>query len=132
MARTHPALFILEDAHWIDAVSESMLAEFLAVISQAVSIVLITSRPDYAGALLRVPGAQLITLDPPLSDSAITELLDELLGRDASVAELSATIAERAAGNPFFAEEMTREMVQQGGCSQATAVTTSATRILRK
>nr|WP_235632098.1 adenylate/guanylate cyclase domain-containing protein [Mycolicibacterium rutilum] len=113
MARTHPALFILEDAHWIDAVSESMLAEFLAVISQAVSIVLITSRPDYAGALLRVPGAQLITLDP-LSDSAITELLDELLGRDASVAELSATIAERAAGNPFFAEEMTREMVQQG------------------
>jgi predicted ATPase len=26
LARTEPALFIIEDAHWIDAVSESMLA----------------------------------------------------------------------------------------------------------
>ena len=28
LARTEPALFIIEDAHWIDAVSESMLADF--------------------------------------------------------------------------------------------------------
>jgi len=32
LARTQPALYIIEDAHWIDAVSESMLADFLAVI----------------------------------------------------------------------------------------------------
>ena len=32
LARTEPALFIIEDAHWIDAVSESMLADFLTVI----------------------------------------------------------------------------------------------------
>ena len=31
LARTEPALFIIEDAHWIDAVSESMLADFLTV-----------------------------------------------------------------------------------------------------
>ena len=30
LARTEPALFIIEDAHWIDAVSESMLADFLS------------------------------------------------------------------------------------------------------
>ena len=30
LARTEPALFIIEDAHWIDAISESMLADFLA------------------------------------------------------------------------------------------------------
>ena len=34
LARTEPALFIIEDAHWIDAVSESMLADFLTVIPQ--------------------------------------------------------------------------------------------------
>ena len=33
LARTEPALFIIEDAHWIDAVSESMLADFLTVDS---------------------------------------------------------------------------------------------------
>ena len=32
LARTEPALFIIEDVHWIDAVSESMLADFLTVI----------------------------------------------------------------------------------------------------
>ena len=32
LARADPALFIIEDAHWIDAVSESMLADFLTVI----------------------------------------------------------------------------------------------------
>ena len=34
LARTEPALFIIEDAQWIDAVSESMLADFLTVIPQ--------------------------------------------------------------------------------------------------
>ena len=33
LARTEPALFIIEDAHWIDAVSESMLADFLYRVS---------------------------------------------------------------------------------------------------
>ena len=35
-------------------------------------------------------------------------------GRDPSVGELAAVIAERAAGNPFFAEEMVRELAQRG------------------
>jgi hypothetical protein len=35
LARTDPALFIIEDAHWIDAVSESMVAELLTVVSRA-------------------------------------------------------------------------------------------------
>ena len=45
LARTEPALFIIEDAHWIDAVSESMLADFLAVIPRTPSMVLITVPP---------------------------------------------------------------------------------------
>ena len=44
LARTEPALFIVEDAHWIDAVSESMLADLLTVIPHTPSMVLITAR----------------------------------------------------------------------------------------
>jgi hypothetical protein len=113
LARTEPALFIIEDAHWIDAVSESMLADFLTVIPRTPSMVLITSRPEYEGALTRVHGAQTIALGP-LGDSDTAALLGELLGSDPSVGELAADIAERAAGNPFFAEEMVRELVQRG------------------
>ena len=113
LARTEPALYIIEDAHWIDAVSESMLADFLAVIPRTPSMVLITSRPEYEGALTRVHGAQTIAL-APLADSDTAALIGELLGSDPSVGELAAIIADRAAGNPFFAEEMVRELVQRG------------------
>ena len=58
-------------------------------------------------------GAQTIAL-APLGDSDTAALLGELLGSDPSVGELAAIIAERAAGNPFFAEEMVRELVQRG------------------
>jgi class 3 adenylate cyclase len=113
LARSEPALFIIEDAHWIDAVSESMLADFLAVIPRTVSMVLITARPEYEGALTRLHGAQTIAL-APLGDSDTTALLGELLGSDPSVDELAAIIADRAAGNPFFVEEMVRELAQRG------------------
>ena len=90
-----------------------MLADFLTVIPQTKLMVLITYRPEYAGALTRVHGAQTIAL-APLGDSDTAALIGELLGSDPSVGELAAVIAERAAGNPFFAEEMVRELVQRG------------------
>jgi predicted ATPase len=49
LARTQPALIIIEDAQWIDAVSESMLAGFLTVVPRTASMVLITARPEYGG-----------------------------------------------------------------------------------
>ncbi|MGO9924758.1 MAG: ATP-binding protein, partial [Mycobacterium sp.] len=113
LARTQPALLIIEDAQWIDAVSESMLADFLTVIPRTASMVLITSRPEYQGALTRVHGAQAIAL-APLGDSDTAALIGELLGSHPSVAQLAAALAERAAGNPFFAEEMVRELAQRG------------------
>ena len=54
----------VEDAHWIDDVSESMLAEFLTVIPHMPSLVLISSRPEYRGAFDDVSGGQLIALRP--------------------------------------------------------------------
>ncbi len=113
LARTEPRLYILEDAHWIDAVSESMLAEFLKVIPKTPSMALITYRPHYHGALAQVPGAQTVALDP-LGDADISALVGELLGADPSVGAVAALITERTAGNPFFAEEMVRELAEQG------------------
>jgi class 3 adenylate cyclase len=113
LARKTLALYVIEDAHWIDEVSESMLAEFLTVIPQTPSLVLITYRPEYRGALTRVADAHTVAL-APLSDSETTALVTELLGHDPSVGELGQKIAERAAGNPFFAEEIVRELAERG------------------
>jgi hypothetical protein len=113
LARTEPAVFIVEDVHWIDGVSESMLADFLTVIPQTPSLVLVSFRPEYRGALTRVTDAQTIAL-APLSDSETAALTAELLGAHPSVAGLAAMIAEQAAGNPFFAEEIVRELGERG------------------
>ena len=113
LARETPALYIIEDAHWIDEVSESMLTEFLMVIPQTPSLVLVTYRPEYHGALTQMAGAQTVAL-APLSDAETAALVSELLGPDPSVGALGHKIAERAAGNPFFAEEMVRDLAQRG------------------
>ncbi|MDT5320383.1 MAG: hypothetical protein QOD88_2905, partial [Mycobacterium sp.] len=113
LTRTTPALYVIEDVHWIDEVSEAMLAEVVTVVPQIPSLMLITYRPEYRGALSRTPGAQTISL-APLSSVQSAALTTELLGTDPSVRALAARVAERAAGNPFFAEEMVRDLAQRG------------------
>jgi class 3 adenylate cyclase len=113
LARVSPTVYVIEDAHWIDEVSESMLADFFTVIPQTPSLVLITYRPEYRGALSQVQGAPTIAL-APLSDPETGALVTELVGPDPSVAVLAKLIVERAAGNPFFAHEIARDLAERG------------------
>jgi adenylate cyclase len=112
LARTTPVVYVIEDAHWIDGISESMLADFLSVIPQTPSLVVVTYRPEYAGALARAPRSQTIALEP-LDDAQMSALSTELLGSDSSVTELADFVAARAAGNPFFAEEIVRDLSER-------------------
>jgi adenylate cyclase len=111
--RPEATVYVIEDAHWIDEISESMLAEFMAVTPQIPSLVLITYRPEYQGALSRIAGAQTIALRP-LSDAHTQALTAELLGAGSSTNELTSHIAGRAAGNPFFVEEIVRDLAERG------------------
>ena len=73
---------------------------------------LITYRPEYTGALAHAPRTQTIALEP-LDDSQMTTLSTELLGADPSVTGLADVVATRAAGNPFFAEEIVRDLTER-------------------
>ena len=113
LTRESPAVFVVEDAHWIDEASESMLADFFTVTPRTPSMVLLTYRPEYRGALTQIADGQTLALTP-LSGSETAAMISELLGADPSVGALAPTIAERAAGNPFFAEEIVRELAERG------------------
>ncbi len=113
LARTTPTVYVIEDAHWIDDVSDSMLADFIAVVPHTPSLVVTTYRPEYRGRLTRLHRSQTIAL-APLNDSQTTSLTAELLGVDSSIGGLAASIAGRAAGNPFFAEEIVRDLAERG------------------
>ncbi len=112
LTRTTPTLYVIEDVHWLDDVSESMLDDLFSVLPRTHSLGLFTYRPEYRGLLLRTSKSQTIAL-APLSFSDAALLTTELLGNDPSVAQLSAQVAERAAGNPFFAEEIVRDLVER-------------------
>jgi class 3 adenylate cyclase len=113
LARSTPAVYVIEDAHWIDEASESMLADFVAVVPQTRSLMLITYRPEYEGVLAHTQRSQTIALEP-LEDSQIAALAAELLGRHPSVTGVADIIAKRAAGNPFFAGEIVRDLAERG------------------
>jgi adenylate cyclase len=113
LARRAPALYVIEDVHWIDTTSETMIAEFFSVIPRTHSMVLLTYRPEYRGVLGRMSGSQTIAL-APLRDSQAAELTAELLGADPSVQQLAAQVTERAAGNPLFAQEIVRDFAGRG------------------
>jgi adenylate cyclase len=113
VARSTPAVFVIEDVHWIDEVSEAMIAQFAAVVPQTRSLMLVTYRPEYHGALDTLPSSHRVAL-APLDDSESTALAAELLGSDMSVGTLIAQIAEQAAGNPFFVEELVRDLAERG------------------
>ncbi|QNJ95405.1 AAA family ATPase [Mycolicibacterium fluoranthenivorans] len=110
-ARSAPDVYVVEDAHWMDEASESTIADFLSALTE--SMVLITYRPEYHGKLVQITSLDAITLGP-LDDSQASVLIGELVGTDPSVRSLAAEIAEHAAGNPFFAEEIVRDLAERG------------------
>ncbi len=60
-----PAPYVIEDAHWIDDVSESLLADFLTLIPRtSSSTVLITYRNEYRGVLATGRDTLAISLAP--------------------------------------------------------------------
>ncbi|RAV18407.1 guanylate cyclase [Mycolicibacterium sp. GF69] len=113
ITRSAPAVYVVEDVHWIDTVSEGLLAELAAVLPRTRSSMLVTYRPEYHGALSTVADVRTIRL-VPLDDSQSAQLTAELLGTDPSVDALAGLVTERAAGVPFFAEEIVRDLAERG------------------
>ncbi|MFC7672322.1 ATP-binding protein [Mycolicibacterium sp. GCM10028919] len=109
-ARPDPSVYVVEDAHWIDEASESTIADFLSLLRGSRSMALVTYRPEYRGRLAVHDAISLV----PLDDSQSIVLIGELLGTHPSVASVADEIAEHAAGNPFFAEEIVRDLAERG------------------
>ena len=105
-------MYVIEDAHWIDEASEALIAEFLSDTRGTRALALVTYRPEYRGKLAE-QAAQAINL-APLDGRQSTTLIGELLGSDPSVAAIGEEVAERAGGNPFFAEEIVRDLAERG------------------
>jgi hypothetical protein len=112
-SRREPAVAWIEDLHWIDAASATFFAELAEAIAGTRTLFLVTFRPDFHARWMQRSHYQQLPL-LPLAEDATAELLRDLLGPDAALRALAARIGERAAGNPFFAEELVQALADQG------------------
>lgn len=112
--RVHPArtVLVLEDAHWIDGPSDDVIAAFAAALGVTESMFVATYRPEFRGVLYR-NSTHTITLRA-LSPSAAIQVVRQVMGTDPSLSQLNQRIAQAAAGNPFFAEEIVRDLAGRG------------------
>jgi hypothetical protein len=117
-AGREPAVAVIEDLHWLDSASDAVVRDIVAGLGDARMLVVLDCRPHYDDEWLRAAGAHIVAI-APLLEADIGALLDDLLGTDPSLAPLRVRLLARAAGNPFFAEELVRGLVQSGALSGA-------------
>jgi adenylate cyclase len=117
-SRSEPAVVLWEDLHWLDEASESFLRAFVESARAARTLVILTFRPEYPAGWLEECGAEILRL-APLGDSAVGELLGDLLGGPAASAGLIQRVRERTGGNPFFIEEVVQSLFERGVLDRA-------------
>ncbi|MBI2544153.1 MAG: hypothetical protein HYW16_02875 [Candidatus Rokubacteria bacterium] len=110
-SQVQPLLVVFEDLHWIDAETQALLDTLVESLPTAKRLLLVNYRPDYQHGWGSKTFYSQLRLDPLPPESA-EELLQALLGDDATLQPLKPLLIERTEGNPFFLEESVRTLVE--------------------
>jgi len=107
-----PVVMIIEDIHWIDEPSREMLALAVSKTVRSRLMMLISHRPDYVPAWRVRSAFTQLTLGP-LSDDETVDVVRGVAGGPLP-GELERRIVQKGEGNPFFTEEITRTLIEEG------------------
>ena len=110
--RSKRTLFIVDDLHWVDTASDEFLAELAQAIKATKSMFVTSFRPEYDGRLRDITDLT-VTL-ARLTESTTIALATELIGEHPTARGAAELIARPAGGNPFFVEEIVRDLVGRG------------------
>lgn len=105
------SVIIIEDLHWLDQASEEFVATLVDAVISTKTVLIVNFRPAYFAPWMRGPLYQQIEL-AELSPTDTDDLVDELLGPRDELLDVRRRIAARSGGNPFFAEELIRSLVE--------------------
>jgi predicted ATPase len=117
-----PVLVVVDDLHWADAATSSVLRHVLESRPGARVLVVATCREDavppgghLAAALERLDRAHLLRRVrlPGIDDADTAALARGLVGRELPP-ELLALVRQEAGGNPFFVQELLRHLDETG------------------
>jgi DNA-binding NtrC family response regulator/tetratricopeptide (TPR) repeat protein len=108
-SRRRPIVFAVEDLQWIDSVSDELVASLVDSLAGAPILFVATYRPGCRPAWLDKSYATQIALGPLSVEDSLA--LVRSARPAATVSEpLARTIVDKAQGNPFFLEELTRTL----------------------
>jgi len=112
--RRSPIVTLIEDLHWMDEGSATLLAELIASVEGTKTLAILNFRPEYSAAEWAGASTYRGISLAPLGAEDTAELLRDLTGEDPSLDGLADLIHERTAGNPFFVEEIVRGLAEAG------------------
>src|SRR5262249_38645830 len=110
-SQVQPLLLVFEDLHWIDSETQAVLDSLVDSLPTARLLLLVNYRPEYQHGWGSKTYYRQLRIDPLPPESA-EELLQALLGNDATLKPLKQLLIERTEGNPFFLEESVRTLVE--------------------
>lgn len=114
LAERNRVLVWIDDAHWLDSASCTLLAVWARSVPEVLFVVVgRTTSGASANSLREVAGSMSLSLEP-LADEALYQLAARQLGTTHVPESLRRLLAERAAGNPFFAEELVASLLATG------------------
>ena len=109
--RKKAVVIVVEDLHWIDDGSAMMLGELISSLCDSPTMLVVNYRPEFE--LTWEDDVRVLELGP-LSEEDTRKLLHDLTGKDPSLDGLGELVHARAQGNPFFVEEIVRELAEAG------------------
>lgn len=116
-SRERPIVVILEDVHWIDSASLAMVERAVAKLQHAPMMIVLTYRPEFRKDW-ETPALFTRLRLRRLSDAATTEIVRNVAG-GALPTQLEQLILAKAEGSPFYAEEITRSLLESGVLAQS-------------
>jgi class 3 adenylate cyclase/tetratricopeptide (TPR) repeat protein len=108
-----PLLVVFEDLHWVDNATQAFLDSLTDSLPLARILVIVNYRPEYNHGWGEKSYYTQIRVDP-LQPTSAEELLQHLLGPNRDLVPLKEMLIQRTEGNPFFAEESVRSLVETG------------------
>jgi predicted ATPase len=120
-SQQRPLIFEIEDLHWIDHTSQEYLVSLVESLAGTSILLLTTYRPGYRPPWIEKSYATQLSLRSLASHDAVT-VVHSTCQQTALPESLEQMIVQKAEGNPFFLEELTRAVMEQGARQEAVLV----------